>query len=136
MAFWLIVILALSGVAWIRFAPSDPAVWHVDPKVSSDQDLAEGVRRRIDGGDAVFRRLHGIILETPRTEIVAGGVDAGKVTYVTRSQWMGFPDYTTVQKTEDHLELYARLRFGASDLGTNKQRVEGWLARLDGDGDG
>jgi uncharacterized protein (DUF1499 family) len=29
------------------------------------------------------------------------------------------------------LELYARLRFGRSDVGVNKTRVDGWLQMLD-----
>lgn len=125
-----LVILVVAGMAWIRFAPSDPAVWNVDPKVTADQDLATGVRRRIDGGAEVMTRLHAIILETPRTEVLAGSVDEGRVTYVTRSQWMGFPDYATLQNDGDVLELWSRLRFGQSDLGVNKARVEDWLQRL------
>ena len=129
-AFWLIILLIIAGLAYIRFAPSDPEVWHVDPQVTADQDLAAGVRRRIPAGDDVLSELDRIILSTPRTELVAGSVDEGRITYVTRSQWMGFPDYTTVQQVEDQIELYARARFGQSDLGVNKARVEGWLAEL------
>ena len=29
------------------------------------------------------------------------------------------------------LEIYGRQRFGQSDMGTNKTRVDGWLAQLD-----
>ncbi|EPX81914.1 DUF1499 domain-containing protein [Salipiger mucosus] len=130
MFFWLIVLVVIGGLAWIRLAPSDPAVWHVDPQVTADQDLASGVRRRIDGGAETFQELHRIILEEPRTEVLAGTPTEGRVTYVSRSLWMGFPDYTTVQQAEDHLELYARQRFGQSDLGVNRKRVEGWLADL------
>lgn len=130
MIFWVIVLVILGGLAWIRLAPSDPAVWHVDPKVTADQDLAGGVRRRIPAEDGTFETLDRIILATPRTEVLTGSVEAGKVTYITRSQWMGFPDYTTVMQNDDVLELHARLRFGQSDMGVNKARVEGWLARL------
>lgn len=129
--FWLIVLVVIGGLAWIRLAPSDPGVWHVDPKVSADQDLAHGVRRRVPGDDAMIAMLHRIILETPRTEVLAGSPDDGRVTYLTRSQWMGFPDYTTVQLDEGFIEIYARQRFGQSDMGTNKARVDGWLGRLD-----
>ncbi len=120
-------------MAWIRFAPSDPADWHVDPQVTADQDLAAGVRRRIPAGATKFDRLHAIILETPRTEVLAGSLGDGQVTYVTRSKWMGFPDYTTVRENDDVLELWARSRFGQSDLGVNRARVEDWLQRLGGD---
>ena len=59
--------------------------------------------------------------------------DDGQVTYVTRSKWMGFPDYTTVRNSEEVLELWARSRFGQSDLGVNRARVEDWLQRLEAD---
>lgn len=130
MFFWIIVLIVVGGLAWIRFAPSDAAVWHVDPKVTADQDLATGLRRRIDLGDNTFATLHNIILTTPRTELLAGSLEEGRTTYVTRSLWFGFPDYTTVQFVDDHLELFARLRFGQADLGVNKARVEEWLAEL------
>ena len=131
MIFWAIVLLVIAGFAWIRLAPSDPAVWHVDPQVTADQDLASGVRRRIPAEDGTFAELDRIILATPRTEVLAGTVEEGKVTYITRSQWMGFPDYTTVMANEDVLELFARQRFGQSDMGVNKARVEGWLEQLE-----
>ena len=135
MIFYAIVILVIGGLAWIRLAPSEPSVWHVDPQVTADQDLAGGVRRRIDGGEGTLQALHQIILEEPRTEVLAGNVDEGRITYITRSKWMGFPDYTTVQLVDDHVELYARLRFGQSDMGVNKTRVEGWLSSLPQDDD-
>lgn len=130
MIFWVIVIAVVAGLAWIRLAPSDPAVWHVDPKVTADQDLAGGVRRRIPAEDGTFEALDRIILATPRTEVLEGSVEDGKVTYITRSLWMGFPDYTTVMENGDVLELHARLRFGQSDMGVNKARVEDWLSQL------
>ncbi|MBE9635321.1 DUF1499 domain-containing protein [Salipiger mangrovisoli] len=130
MIFWAVLLLGIAGLAWIRLAPSDPAVWNVDPQVSADQDLASGVRRRIQGGTETFERLHRIILESPRTEVLAGSPGEGRATYVSRSKWMGFPDYTTVQQNEGQLGLYARQRFGQSDMGVNKTRVDGWLARL------
>ena len=131
MIFWAVVLVVVGGLAWIRLAPSDPAVWHVDPKVTADQDLATGVRRRIPSGDGTFEALERLILATPRTEVLAGSVEDGKVTYVTRSQWMGFPDYTTVMQSDDVLEMHARSRFGQSDMGVNKERVDGWLTALD-----
>ncbi|MGP6085924.1 DUF1499 domain-containing protein [Antarctobacter jejuensis] len=131
MIFFILILLAIGGLAWIRLAPSDPAVWHVDPQVTADQDLAAGVRRRISGaGEDGFVRLHTIILSTPRTDVLAGGPDEGQATYVTRSKWMGFPDYTTVRAEGEVLELWARARFGTSDMGVNRKRVEGWLAEL------
>ncbi len=131
MIFWIVILGIVGGIAWIRLAPSDPAVWNVDPMVSADQDLASGVRRRVSGGQETFAILDRIILATPRTELLSGSVADGRITYITRSRWMGFPDYTTVQLDEDQLEIYARQRFGQSDMGVNRQRVDDWLAQLE-----
>lgn len=128
--FLAIIILGLAGLAWIRLAPSDPAVWNVDPMVTADQDLASGVRRRVEAAEDGFLRLNGIILATPRTELLAGGPEDGRATYITRSLWMGFPDYTTVQMDEGQLEIFGRQRFGTSDMGVNRKRVDGWLEDL------
>ena len=127
----LIVLGGLGILGYIRFAPSDPAEWHVDPQVTADQDLAAGVRRRIEGDAETLAALDRIILATPRTELLAGSVEEGRITYVTRSQWMGYPDYTTLQLEDGVIELWARARFGSSDFGVNKARVEDWLARLE-----
>lgn len=136
MWFWLILIGLVAAVGYVRYGPSDPAKWHVDPLVTANQDLIDGVRRRLPGDTALLQRLHLIILETPRTEVLAGSPAEGRTTYITRSRWMAFPDYTTVQLDGDQIEIWARLRFGRSDLGVNKARVEGWLNRLNAGQDG
>ncbi len=134
MVFIAILIAVLGVLGWIRFAPSEVADWHVDPQVSADQDLTNGVRRRVSAGDGGFERLHMQILATPRTELLAGGPQDGHATYITRSLWLGFPDYTTVQANGEVLEIWGRLRFGRSDMGVNKARVDAWLAQFDQEG--
>jgi len=61
-------------------------------------------------------------------------VGAGRITYVTRSRLWGFPDYTTVQVIPGAagatLALHARARFGQSDVGVNRARVERWRDAL------
>ena len=136
--FWAIIVIILGGLAWIRLAPSDPAVWHVDPKVTADQDLAGGVRRRIAGGpDGTFvpSWTRTILATTPRTEVLAGSAGGRDGDLCDAVAMDGFPDYTTVMKNDDVLELFARLRFGQSDMGVNKARVESWLDRLEAERD-
>ena len=128
--FWMIIAVAIGGLAYIRLAPSDPSVWHTDPQVLSDQDLRDGVRRRFEGDEAMMAQLERIILSTPRTEKLAGSVEEGRVTYITRSKWMGFPDYTTVQLVDGQIRLFARLKFGRSDFGVNRLRLESWISQL------
>ena len=124
----LIVLLALAGLLlWIRFAPDDVARWHAVPTVAEDRDFEGGVMRSVPGALAA---LDPIIRSEPRTRVLAGSVASGIVTYITRSKVMGFPDYTTVQQRGDTIFLYARLRYGKSDMGVNKARVERWLAAL------
>lgn len=130
MALYLILICSIAGLGWIRLAPSEPSRWHVDPQVSADQDLVDGVRRKMRLDEAGFADLQAVILNTPRTHVLAGGAQEGRVTYVTRSAWFGFPDYTTVQFEGGVAEIWARLRFGKSDLGVNKARVDGWLTEM------
>lgn len=80
--------------------------------------------------------LDDIAKSTPRTKQIAGSVDEQMITYVTRSRVFGFPDFTTVQivTAEDGetplLQITARARFGKSDFGVNKKRVERWLGEL------
>ena len=137
-------ILALLGLAaWVRLAPSDPAVWHVDPETVTDRG-ARNSYLLAAGGDAaplevplppdqVAARLEAIALSTPRTTRLAGQGDF--VTYITRSAAFGFPDYTSLcilpTPTGSQVLIFARSRFGDSDLGVNRARVESWLARLD-----
>ncbi|WP_210877590.1 DUF1499 domain-containing protein [Roseovarius autotrophicus] len=122
-----LLIGAVALVVFIRLAPSDPLRWHQMPGAITNRDLEGGAMRRVTG-DLVA--LDAIARATPHTRVLAGSVSEGMITYVTRSRLMGFPDYTTVRQAGDTLEIFARLRFGRSDLGVNAARVDGWLVRL------
>ena len=131
----------IAGAGWVRLAPTDAAAWHVDPAAGR----SGGGRYLVgEGGDRGALRLSAapaevaaavdrIALETPRTRRIAGG--DGFATYETRSRVLGFPDYTSVRVAPDGdgavVTAYARLRYGGDDLGVNRARVEGWLARLE-----
>ena len=126
-----LLLLVMGGLAYIRLAPHDLARWHQPLSFGGDRDFAAGVRRVIPGDADRLARLDAIIRATPRTRAIAGSVETGLVTYVTRSRVFGFPDYTTVALDEGELRILARLRFGAGDSGVNRARVEAWLAELD-----
>jgi len=140
----LIVLAIVLGLAWIRLAPNAPEPWHTDP-LTATRTTTGGWMVRPEGGDAtgpalalppaqVLQMLDTIALATPRTERLAGSMDDGRITYVTRSRLMGFPDFTTVTvvDTPDGAVpvLFARQRFGSDDMGVNRARVDDWLARL------
>lgn len=140
----LIVLLVLAGAAWVRLAPHDTARWHVDP-LAAAAPARGGWLVRPEGGNApapvlaaspeeVLAALAAIAADTPRTRMLAGSVQEGRITWVTRSALWGFPDYTTATAVAvpggAAPVILARLRFGADDLGVNRARVEDWLARL------
>lgn len=129
---WIAVALIVvgAGLAYVRLAPHDVARWHAMPQDLTPRDLTGGAVRVVEGDAAVLARLDAIIRATPRTRVLAGSVESGMITYVTRSAVFGFPDYTTVRLEEGRIALYGRLRFGASDMGVNAARIDGWLREL------
>ena len=132
-AVWLglaIVAVIAGFVGWVRVAPSDPKRWHVPVPVAEDRDMEGGVIRVLPGQAERLAELDAIIRNTVRTEVLAGSVDTGRVTYITRSKLWRFPDYTTIEARAGDLLVHARLRFGRSDMGVNRARVRAWLARL------
>lgn len=130
MSLFLLLVLVAVVMGYIRLAPSNPEQWHVTPDVTENRDLAGGVLRVIETGPDGLARLRALALATPRTVELAGSVESGMITFVTRSQVMGFPDYCTAVQDGEQLKIYSRLRFGRSDMGVNKARVDGWIANL------
>ena len=141
----LILILLFLGVlllGWIRFAPTDPDDWHVDPAEVSDP---EGRGYRLIGRDAprfpghpddVLNDFYEVAKATRGVRLLDGRVDEGMITLVARSKWMGFRDYVTVKAVgegpETKLSMVSRSRYAfGSDWGVNRDRLEHWLAELE-----
>ncbi|PYC49436.1 DUF1499 domain-containing protein [Litorivita pollutaquae] len=130
---YIIVIVALIAIGfavYVRLAPSDAARWHQMPEGAERQDFDGGCIRIGTTGPQGISLLDRIIMSGPRTQVLAGSVEDGMVTYIIRSKLWGFPDYVTVRQLGDTLQIYSRLRFGKSDMGVNKTRVDGWLSVL------
>lgn len=128
---WIGIVLSALVVwlAYVRLAPSDPERWHVPIVAQANADMAGGAVRIISGDAARLVRLDAAMLALERTVRLAGTPEEGRVTYLTRSRVFGFPDYTTVELADDGtLRLYARLRFGGSDLGVNASRLRQVIA--------
>jgi hypothetical protein len=141
LAFAIIALLGL--IAYVRLAPTDVAQWNALPQIAAleavapvDQviPLTGGAALHLSaekGAPAVLLgKLHTIAMATPRTTRLAGSLEEGRITWVTRSALWGFPDYTTAEVRPDGLYLYARLRFGREDFGVNAKRLSDWLSRL------
>ncbi|MGR3759113.1 DUF1499 domain-containing protein [Roseobacteraceae bacterium NS-SX3] len=128
---WLLLAAVVVVLGFIRLAPSDPIGWNTQPEFSEDKDFQGGVFRVVRTGPGGLARFDRIASTAPRTRLLAGSVEDGMATYVTRTQFLGFPDYTTARQDGDLLKVYARLRFGLSDLGANRERIEQWLAQME-----
>jgi hypothetical protein len=138
---FLIVLLVVLGGFWtyVRLAPNDLGRWNVDPATAVTwPETTAGTVSALTGG-AVFlipaaqdalARLDAVAVATARTTRLAGSVEQGRITWVTRSGFWGFPDYTTAQITQDGLYVYARLRFGKADFGVNAARLNDWLGKM------
>ena len=141
----LVLLLIVAGfMAYVRLAPSDPVAWNTDP-LAAPLPTTNGWLIRPEGGNAAspvlaldatatLTALDAIAMATPRTIRLAGSVADGRITYVTRSRLMGYPDYTTVTTVPSGagtaLVIHARQRFGQGDQGVNRARVESWLAQM------
>lgn len=148
---WLAAVVG-AGIAvaalFVRLAASDVDRWHVDPVKVSASGLANGYRVAPSAAgayaavpvfpvpaDALATALDAVAAAAPRTDRLAGSLDDRWVTYVQRSKWIGFPDYISVRILDmgggtSSLAMFSRSRFGRSDLGVNRKRVENWLAEL------
>lgn len=135
----LVLVLVLMGgtAVYVRLAPSDPARWHTDPAKGVAGGNSEVAKAFLPMSEAeALAAFDAAAMAEPRTERLAGSVEEGRITYVTRSRVWGFPDYTTVSTRPEEdgatLVIHARARFGRSDLGVNSARVERWLAAIPG----
>lgn len=140
---WIILILVVVLLGYIRLAPTDPSLWHKHaggmPVMGEKTSQGSYTWRQPVEGDGrdLLQAWDAAAMATPRTERLDGSIDAAMITYVTRSKWVGFPDYTTIGIFDGapegrYLEAYGRLRFGRSDFGVNAERVKAWRATVEG----
>jgi hypothetical protein len=135
------VILTLSGfAAYVRFAPSDPDVWHkrIDLHGWSMDGIWENVvpmhggasLRMAGDGQALLLDMAQIAAQWPQTQLLAGSVEEGRITWIKRSRFWGFPDYITADAREDGIYVYARSRFGNQDYGVNAAALSDWQGQM------
>lgn len=138
-----LLVLLLAGVVgfalWVRLAPDDVARWHVALALVPGEE-AGPVLRGMTGGAIAFlpaadpaealARLARVAAAAPRTRLLAGSAEEGRMTWVARSALWGFPDYVTAEVAPGGLRLWSRLRYGRGDMGVNLARLQDWLGRM------
>lgn len=145
---WIVGVLAVLFIgfaAYVRFAPDDARVWHVDPASASGAGAANAfvVSPTGAGADmaspvfdmapaALLSAFRQAALAAPRTSIL--GESDGIITFVQRSALISYPDYISVRAVEVEggaaLHIWSRSRYGADDWGVNRARVLAWLEKL------
>jgi hypothetical protein len=140
-----IAALLILADAWLRLAPVDVARWHADigaPGYAPPANAAvfctrPGGRDAPDLTDpaALLAALDTIALATPRTQRLAGSPEDGRITWITRSRLMGYPDFTTAAilggaGNARRFCVIARQGFGRYDWGVNAARLGGWMQAL------
>jgi uncharacterized protein (DUF1499 family) len=140
----LLVLVGLIGFGvYVRVLPTTASLWH-QPSYPSGIGHLSGPNshtwRAAQKADAraQMAQINAVILETPRTQAIGGSVDEGMITYITRSRWWKFPDFTTLERDVALIEggprvisIYSRAQFGSSDLGVNRRRLQKWLIQLE-----
>ena len=126
---FIIALLIVALPIGIRLLPVRPDKWHVDPfsvgKANASFCPEPGERFFME--NPMLEDLSTIITSTPRTSVLAGSVAEGRITWVTRSRLMGFPDVTTAAVKGGRLCIVARQVIGSDDWGVNERRLNGWL---------
>ncbi len=137
-----IAVLGTVALAiYARIKTVDPDLWHEDiaapgfvPPDANGAAFCAGADARVSFGPDDLARLDAIALATPRTVRLAGSVEEGRISWVTRSRLMGYPDVTTAQVvaqgTDARLCVVARQVIGQSDMGVNGARLRDWLRQL------
>ncbi len=142
-AFIIVALLGAGLAAYVRLAPTDPDVWHLDMAAPGFQPNPRWAAFCPRAGDryaltedpaALLAQLDTVALATPRTTRLAGSVEEGRITWITRSAAIGFPDFTTAQILPDpagpRLCILGRQRFGEYDWGVNAARISGWVQQV------
>jgi uncharacterized protein (DUF1499 family) len=144
LVFYVLILGFIGLMAYIRLAPSDPAVWHHDPETAISTGKPNEYRLIGDlapifnmGSPDLASLVDDLIAAQPRVSRLARNPNELMMTYVQRSMSMGYPDYITIKvvpmgEEQSKLEILSRSRFGYSDLGINKLRVKQWIRLISG----
>lgn len=141
----LIVIVVVVFMVYVRFAPSDPGQWNgsvltTDPvtagpcadKVTIVPKGARATCVLTGTPQEILAKLDAVAMADLRTTRLAGTPADVRITWVSRSRLMGYPDYITAEATQTslgtRLDIFSRQRFGSGDAGVNAARLKNWLS--------
>lgn len=137
------LIAAAALMAAVRLAPVDPLKWHQPLAEVPGEATASGpILLRLPEGalafwpagaispDGALAKLDAFAATQPRTQKIAGSLAEGRITWMQRSWFWGFPDFITAETTAAGLRLWSRQRDGRGDFGVNAARLSLWHKRF------
>jgi len=136
------VVLCVFGLFVFRFWPVSVSDISDDPfNTKPPQKPNYYISTDVEGEFAIpaielQTAIEALIAKQPRLKEVSRSDAAGfQATYVVRSFIMGFPDFLSIKIEEDTpttstIKLFSRSKFGYSDLGVNRKRIQGLLFAL------
>jgi uncharacterized protein (DUF1499 family) len=128
---YVLIVLVIICLAYVRLAPSPAKQFHVSITATENTNKKGRAIRIVPNSAGAMKTLNNVLSAIPRTTLLAGSEAEGHVTYVTRSKVFGFPDYTTLEQSDDVIKMYGRLRFGRKDMGVNAARLGKLIGALD-----
>ncbi|MFC6584032.1 DUF1499 domain-containing protein [Sulfitobacter aestuariivivens] len=121
---WILLIVVVALAAYVRLEPVDADAQHQPVTATEDKTRDGRAIRIIPASEGLLEKLDGLMMADAGTKRLAGSVEEGRITYITRTKWWGFPDFTTIEQDGDLIKMHARLRFGRRDFGVNAARLE------------
>lgn len=136
------VVLCLFGLFVFRFWPISVSEISNDPfNTKAPQKPNYYISTDVEGKFAIpaiklKTAIEAQIAKQPcLKEVLRIDATGFQATYVVRSFIMGFPDFLSIKIEEDTpktstIKLFSRSKFGYSDLGVNRKRIQGLLFSL------
>lgn len=114
--------------------PTSPNSYYVAPAEFS-QAKPDSISPVYDVSVEALHKFWGMMIaEQARVKLVAKS--QYQFSYVQRTKWLRFPDYIevkliTVSTHQSSIAIFSRSKYGYSDFGVNKNRINLWLDLLD-----
>lgn len=131
MLLYILIFIVLAFAAYVRLVPLSAERFHTSISATNNKDIKGASIQIVQNTAGAMEKLDASLKALPRTTLLAGSIAEGHLTYVTRSKWIGFPDYTTLEQSGDTIKMFARLRFGRQDMGVNAARLRKLITALD-----
>ncbi len=142
--FGAVLVLVLMCAIGMRFVPHPIDKLHAnhDPLGPMDEDIQGGFQHRrlvpVDEVENFVKQIDKTIRRAPRTKFVAGSLESGRMTYLSRTAIWASPNYTTLAVLDhpDEPEHKVVLVRGhamncESDLGESRDRILSWMQQVD-----